>query len=68
MFARTLGTVFHGLPWIGRKFRDVLLDHTCIPDKQISKGYTEEAQQLLEAILTADDESPGTATTPRPAL
>ncbi|MFF7941497.1 FAD-dependent oxidoreductase [Nocardia gamkensis] len=53
-FARTLGKVFHGLPWIGRKLRDFMLDHTPIPDRMISKGYTEEAQQLLAALLETD--------------
>jgi len=53
-FARTLGNVFHNLPWPARRVRDFMLDHTRIPDKQISKGYTEDAQLLLEAILEAD--------------
>jgi 2-polyprenyl-6-methoxyphenol hydroxylase-like FAD-dependent oxidoreductase len=54
VFARTLGKVFHGLPWIARRFRDFMFDHTKVPDKQISKGYTEEAQDLLKALLKAD--------------
>ena len=53
-FARTMGRVFHGAPWIGRKVRDFVFDHTRIPDKQISKAYTEDAQLLLKSILAAD--------------
>lgn len=54
-FARFLGRMFHGAPKPLRKVRDFFLDHTKIPDKQISKGYTEDAQKLLRAILDADD-------------
>lgn len=53
-FARTLGKVFHNSPWPMRRFRDFMLDHTRIPEKQINKGYTEDAQLLLKAILEAE--------------
>lgn len=53
-FARSIGRVFHGAPWPGRKLRDFLLDHTSLPDRQISKAYTEDAQLLLTSILQAD--------------
>lgn len=61
VFARTLGKVFHSLPWPARKFRNFMFDHTKIPDKQISKGYTEEAQNLLVALLEADGVAAGGA-------
>ena len=54
-FARTLGWTFHNAPRPVRKLRDFFLDHTKIPDKQISKGYTEDAQKLLRAILDAEN-------------
>ena len=57
-FARFLGRMFHGAPKPLRKVRDFFLDHTKIPDKQISKGYTEDAQKLLRAILDADHSVP----------
>ena len=63
-FARTLGTVFHNVPWPVRRFRDFMLDHTRIPEKQISKGYTEDAQLLLKGILEAES---ATSATSRPA-
>lgn len=53
-FARTIGKMFHNTPWIGRRVRDFMLDYTKIPDKQISKGYTDDAQALLRSILQAD--------------
>lgn len=53
-FARTLGTVFHNAPWPLRRFRDFMLDHTRIPDKQINKGYTEDAQVLLRSLLDSE--------------
>lgn len=53
-FARSIGRVFHSAPWAGRKLRDFLLDHTRIPDRQISKAYTEDAELLLKSILEAD--------------
>jgi len=53
-FARQIGRMFHGAPWAQRKVRDFLLDHTRIPDRQISKAYTEDAQLLLKSILEAD--------------
>jgi 2-polyprenyl-6-methoxyphenol hydroxylase-like FAD-dependent oxidoreductase len=65
-FARTLGKVFHNAPWPLRRFRDFMLDHTRIPDRQISKGYTQDAQVLLKAILDADSGTGPTAT-PGPA-
>ena len=36
------------------KARGIFLGHTKIPDKQISKGCTEDAQKPLRAILDAD--------------
>jgi 2-polyprenyl-6-methoxyphenol hydroxylase-like FAD-dependent oxidoreductase len=53
-FARTMGKVFHNIPAPVRRFRDFMLDHTSIPGKQIDKGYTKDAQLLLESILKAD--------------
>lgn len=54
VFARTIGKVFHNLPWIGRKLRNFLFDRTPIPGKQMNKGYADEAVALLEALLEAD--------------
>ncbi|QSE77756.1 FAD-dependent oxidoreductase [Rhodococcus koreensis] len=66
-FARFLGRMFHNAPKPVRKVRDFFLDHTKIPDKQISKGYTEDAQKLLRAILDADTSvAKNAAVTPLP--
>ena len=54
-FAKTLGIVFHRVPWVVRRFRDFMLDHTKVPDKAINKGYTEDALLLLESILSEQD-------------
>lgn len=53
-FARMIGRTFHGLPKPARIVRDLLLDHTSIPDRQISKGYTKDAQILLRSLLDAE--------------
>jgi 2-polyprenyl-6-methoxyphenol hydroxylase-like FAD-dependent oxidoreductase len=63
-FARTLGRVFHNLPRPARRVRDVVLDHTRIPDRQISKGYTADAQVLLESILSTERETVAAPETP----
>ncbi|MCS5723044.1 FAD-dependent monooxygenase [Herbiconiux sp. CPCC 203407] len=52
-FAQTLGRVFHNYPKPVRMLRNFLFDHTKIPQKQISKGYTGEAQTLLRDVLSA---------------
>ncbi|MFD2416628.1 FAD-dependent oxidoreductase [Amycolatopsis pigmentata] len=56
-FARLLGKVFHEWPKPLRKFRDFMMNHTGIPDKQISDGYTKDGQSLLKAILEAERQS-----------
>jgi 2-polyprenyl-6-methoxyphenol hydroxylase-like FAD-dependent oxidoreductase len=53
-FARSMGRVFHNAPWPARRLRDFMLDRTPIPRKLINRGYTDEAHELLEAILRAD--------------
>jgi 2-polyprenyl-6-methoxyphenol hydroxylase-like FAD-dependent oxidoreductase len=50
-FARTLGKVFHNAPKPVRIFRDFLLDYTKIPERQIIKNSTQEAQTLLKTVL-----------------
>jgi 2-polyprenyl-6-methoxyphenol hydroxylase-like FAD-dependent oxidoreductase len=50
-FAQTLGRIFHNYPKPVRMFRDFMFDHTKIPQAQISKGYTGEAQMLLKEVL-----------------
>ena len=53
-FALKVGEMFHAWPWPRRRLRDFLLDHTRIPQKQMSAGFTQEAQALLTAILAAE--------------
>lgn len=50
-FARILGKVFHNVPKPIRIFRDVLLDYTKIPENQIVKNSTKEAETLLKTVL-----------------
>jgi 2-polyprenyl-6-methoxyphenol hydroxylase-like FAD-dependent oxidoreductase len=50
-FARSLGKFYHGLPAPIAYLRDKFLDNSSIPGKEIAKGYTEEAQSILKAIL-----------------
>ena len=53
-FARFMGRVFHTYPKPVRMFRDFMLDHTPIPDRLISSGYTKDGHRLLKAITQAD--------------
>lgn len=50
-FARFLGRAYHSIPAPMRKLRDLFLDNSGIPGKQISKNYTQDAQNVLRAIL-----------------
>lgn len=50
-FARGLGKFYHGLPAPLAYLRDLFLDNSSKPGKEIAKGYTEEAQSILRAIL-----------------
>jgi 2-polyprenyl-6-methoxyphenol hydroxylase-like FAD-dependent oxidoreductase len=50
-FARGLGRFYHGLPAPIAYLRDKFLDNSSLPGKGIAKGYTEEAQSILRAIL-----------------
>lgn len=50
-FARTLGKMYHNIPTGLKYLRDLFLDHSAIPGKKIAEGITEEATNLLAAIL-----------------
>lgn len=50
-FARGLGKFYHGLPAPLAYLRDLFLDNSSKPGKEIAKGYTEEAVSILRAIL-----------------
>jgi len=45
-FARTLGNVFHKMPYPLAKIRDFVYDNTKILDKQINKGYLQEQEDM----------------------
>ncbi len=53
-FALKVGDMFHAWSWPRRRFRDFLLDRTGIPQKQMSAGFSKEAQELLAAILASE--------------
>ena len=53
-FARSVGDMFHAWPWLRRRVRDFALDHTKGPQKQMSEGFSAEAQTLLAAILASE--------------
>jgi hypothetical protein len=46
-----LGKFYHGLPAPLAYLRDLFLDNSSKPGKEIAKGYTEEAQAVLKRIL-----------------
>jgi len=50
-FARNLGRVYHNIPLPLKYLRDMFLDNSSIPGREIAKGITEEASDLLAAIL-----------------
>ena len=45
-FARTLGSIFHKLPYPLAKLRDVIYDNTAILNNQISKDYLGEQEAM----------------------
>lgn len=49
--ARNIGRMFHNAPWIMRRVRDFMLNHTGIPNKQIGAQYTKESYGLMQALL-----------------
>ena len=53
-FARSVGKMFHNSPWLARRIRDFMFDHTQVPAKQMSRGFSEEAQGLLRSILETE--------------
>lgn len=54
VFARQVGDMFHAWPWYRRRVRDFALDHTKGPQKQMSEGFSAEAQTLLASILASE--------------
>lgn len=50
-FARGLGRFYHGLPKPIAYLRDLFLDNSEKPGKEIAKNYTAEAAAILKAIL-----------------
>lgn len=50
-FARNLGRVYHNVPAPLRSIRDHFLDNVRSTGKNIEKGFTEEAEGLLGAVL-----------------
>ena len=53
-FARNLGRAYHSIPTPLKYVRDLFLDNSSLPGKAIAKGVTEEATNLLAAILDED--------------
>ncbi|WP_330351208.1 FAD-dependent oxidoreductase [Streptomyces sp. NBC_00582] len=49
--ARRTGWIFHNAPWLVRRIRDFLLNHTPIPNKVIGDQYTKEGYALWHALI-----------------
>ena len=49
-FARSLGTVFHRLPWPVAKVRDLAYDYTPVLASNLTKGYLESAEKECMAL------------------
>ena len=50
-FARVLGRIYHNVPAPLRSLRDYLLDNVKAAGKNMEKGFTEDAEKLLGAVL-----------------
>ena len=53
-FARNLGRVYHNIPGPLRGLRDFMLDNFDSVGKKIEDGFTEDAKQVLEHVLSEE--------------